>query len=47
MSDEYSKRMRDRIRRADRAANLHFSICLSGIVLILCLATFGAYKLVF
>ncbi|WP_125305492.1 hypothetical protein [Acinetobacter sp. FDAARGOS_558] len=43
--DDYSKRMQERIRKADRADRIHSYICLGSILVILGLAVYGAYKL--
>jgi hypothetical protein len=43
--DDYSRRMQERIRKADRADNIHGCTCLSVIVVILGLAIYGAYRL--
>lgn len=43
--DDYSKRMQERIRKADRADRIYSYICLSSVMVILGLAVYGAYKL--
>jgi len=44
--DDYSKRMQERIRKADRDADIHGCICLGAILLVLGLAVYGAYRLI-
>lgn len=44
--DDYSKRMQERIRKADRDSEMHALICLGSILIVIGLAVYGAYRLI-
>lgn len=44
--DDYSKRMQERIRKADRDADMHAIMCLGYILIVIGLSVYGAYRLI-
>ena len=44
--DEYSRRIQERLRKADRADNMFAWVCMCSIITVLGLAFYGAYRLI-